>query len=328
MSLLAKQNFATEFRNRLSAKLTIAEADIVFQELINHMAFYEIEQNATGGNKKEFTDMVDLYLNTLDIEGRSKNTVYRYRRKLLRFMEYDPTPIRQMTVFNIRQYLAYEKSRGICDNTLRGDRDIYHAFFGWLHREGLLQLDPCSNLSPIKVKKEEKQPFSDVELEKLKDACETQRDKAMYYFLLTTGCRISEVSSINIKDINFKECEVKVLGKGNKERTVYFTPVASMYLEQYLKSRKDTCEALFVGKGSKRLQKNGFEQRLHKIAKKAGVENVHPHRFRRTLATQLIRNGMPIEEVAMLLGHEKIDTTRTYVAIAQDRVKSSYNQYC
>jgi len=327
MSILAKQAFAAEFKNRLSTKLTMADADIVIAELINHMALYDIEQNEVDGNRKEFADMIDVYLNTLDIEGRSKKTLYRYKRKLLRFMQHDPTPIRQMTVFNIRQYLAFEKSRGMCDNTLNGDRNIYHAFFGWLHREGFIQMNPTANLSPIKVKKEEKEAFSDVELEKLKDACITPRDKAVYYFLLTTGCRISETVNANRRDVDLQNREIKVLGKGNKERTVYFTPVAAMYIEQYLESRTDDYEALFVGKGSERLSREAHAKQLKKIGANAGVKNVHPHRFRRTLATKLIQNGMSIHEVALLLGHEKIDTTRKYIAIDHARVKSAYQMY-
>lgn len=327
MSIIAKQIFTSELKNRLSDKLTSSDTEKVITELINQLAGYDIEQNVLESNQKEFREMIEIYLNTLLTEGKSENTIYQYRRKLIRLMEYDPTPIRLLTVFNIRQYLAHEQSRGLKSTSIQGTRDVYHAFFGWLHREGLLPTNPCANLSPIKTTMEEKKPFTDLELERLRSACTTKRDKAVFYFLLTTGCRISEIVNLNRTDIDFINLEAKVLGKGKKERTVYFTRVAAMYLEQYLKSRKDDHEALFVGVKSSRYSKNCHEKRLKEIGKKAKVTNVHPHRFRRTLATNLIKNGMPILEVAMLLGHSKIDTTRKYVSIEQEKVKSSYQHY-
>ena len=327
MSVIDKQLFANEFKERLSDKLTTKDANTVIAELVEQMSSYELGKLAEVGNTKEFEDMIELYCNSLLVAGRSENTIKRYRYKLRRFMNYDKTPIRQMTVFNIRQFLAYEKSRGIKDTTLRGDRDIYHAFFGWLHREGLLPYDPCSNLSPVKKKKEKVLPFSDVELEKIKSTDLTTRDKAVISFLLSTGCRISEVVALNRKDIDFQNMEVKVLGKGNKERIVYFTNVTSMYLEEYLAERKDDSEALFAGKGTDRLKKGAYEKRLRQIGDQAGVKKVHPHRFRHTFATNLIDNGMPIQEVSVLMGHERIDTTQQYVYTDQRRVENSYRKY-
>lgn len=327
MSIIAKQTFATELKERLSDKLTPKEIDEVIGELTSQMAFYEMERRNDEDGQKEFDEMVKLFSDTKLIEGRAESTVKRYKYILHRFRERDNTPIREVTVYNIRQFLSYEKGRGICDNTLRGYRDIFNSFFGWIHREGLIPTNPCANLNPIKCKKEERKPFSDVDIERLKEACTNIRDKAIITFLLSTGCRISEVCSLDIEDIDFRNLECVVLGKGNKERTVYLDNVAAMQLDNYLSCRYDKNKALFVGKGTTRMHPGGIRKRLHELGEMAGVENVHPHRFRRTLATNLIKHGMAIHEVSRILGHEKIDTTMKYVYTDQINVKNAYRKY-
>ena len=327
MSVLAKQAFATELKDRLYDKLTTKDADTVIAELVEQLTGFEIEQIESDTNHKEYEDMLNIYCNTLQMEGRSEQTIKRYKRELMRFHEYDPTPVRHITVFNIRQYLAAEKARGLADSTLQGNRDIFHAYFGWLHREGLLPSNPCGNLRPIKGKIEEREAFTDVEVELLKNGCKSIKDKAMVSFFLTTGCRVSEVVNINIKDVDFQNRSVKVCGKGEKERYVYFTQVTAMYLKKYLDTRTDNLDALFVSKYRQRMTKSGFEAKLRNLGKKVGIKKVFPHRFRHTFATNMIRNGMPIQEVAILMGHANIDTTRVYAHTSQDRVKISYLKY-
>lgn len=327
MSVLAKQAFATELRDRLYDKLTTKDADVVIAELVEQMAKFNLEQIDTSENSKEYEDMVKLYCNTLSMEGRSEATVKRYERELMKFHAYDPTPIRHITVFNVRQYLAAEKARGIADSTLHGNRDIFHAFYGWLHREGLLPNNPCGNLRPIKGKTKERDPFTDVELERLKSVCCTIKEKALLSFFLTTGCRVSEVVGINREDVDFANHSIKVCGKGDKERYVYFNQVTEMYLKEYLRTRTDNLDALFISKYRNRMTKSGHEAVLKSLGARAGVQRVFPHRFRHTFATNLIRNGMPIQEVAVLLGHSNIDTTRVYAHTNQDRVKLSYIRY-
>lgn len=327
MSVMAKQAFAAELRDRLYDKLTAKDADIVITELVEQMSRFNLEQIDSEENSKEFEDMLGIYCNTLMMEGRSEATVKRYRRELMRFNRYDPTPIRHITVFNVRQYLAAEKERGLADSTLQGNRDIFHAFFGWLHREGLLPSNPCGNLRPIKGKIEEREPFTDVELEQLKSGCRNIKEKALLSFFLATGCRVSEVVGINIKDVDFANHAIKVCGKGEKERYVYFNQVTEMYLKEYLTTRTDDLEALFVSKYKQRMTKTGHEAVMRKLGQRTGVQRVFPHRFRHTFATNLLRNGMPIQEVAVLMGHSNIDTTRVYAHTNQERVKLSYLRY-
>jgi site-specific recombinase XerD len=172
-----------------------------------------------------------------------------------------------------------------------------------------------------------KKPYSAVELERIRSACGNIRDLALVDFLYATGCRVSEVSHLDISDIDFDNLECTVIGKGNKERIVYLSDVAAMHLQEYLQGRKDVSEALFSGKGSDRLSKNGIEAALKRIGKKAKVENVHPHRFRRTLATNLLDRGMNIQDVAKILGHADLKTTQIYCFISQKNVKVAYQRY-
>lgn len=236
-------------------------------------------------------------------------------------------PLRKVTVYHLRSYLMTLRNKGDKDSTVKSVREVLCAFFGWLYKEGLLERNPCSNLSPIKCAKVVRLPYSDVELERIKEACRTPRDKAIVSFLLSTGCRIGEMCALNRDDIDMVNAECIVHGKGNKERKVYINPVAMMNLKAYFGMRKDLCSALFVGKGTDRITPGGVRFMLRKIEERSGVENVHPHRFRRTLATNLINRGMPIQEVAAVLGHDKLDTTMKYVYIDGRSLKTAYLKY-
>ena len=327
MSILDKQLFAKDLGEKLGDRFTPKEIETIVSEINLELSNYSIERQYTDAGQQDFEDMLSLFINTKRLEGRSEKTLERYRYIIGKFRESDKTPVKDVTVFNIRRFLSKEKERGLSDRTLTGYRDVFSSFFGWLHREGLLEHNPCSNLMPIRCKKEIRKPYSDIDLEKLKEACETPRDKAIVSFLLSTGCRISEVCALNRSDIDFDNLECVVLGKGNKERTVYLSDIAAMQLKGYLASRTDDNEALFIGKGTTRMHPGGIRKRLKELAHKASVENVHPHRFRRTLATGLIDHGMPIQEVAFILGHDKIDTTMTYVYVDKQNVKNSYRKY-
>lgn len=327
MSIIAKQTFIAELRERLRTKMTLAEIEELSREISEQLTYYKMERVEEDDGRNEFEEFLSLFINTKRIEGRSEKTLDRYAYILKRYKETDPTPIHKITVYNIRQYLAKEKTRGIADSTLQGYRDVFSAFFGWIHRERLIPLNPCANLNPIKCKKEIRLPYTSVEIERLKEVCSSVRDKAIICFLLSTGCRISEVCGLNRADVDFNNLECTVLGKGNKERTVYLDSVAAMQLQKYLDSREDNDEALFIGKGTSRMQPGGIRKCLRVIGDRAGVPNVHPHRFRRTLATNLIKHGMPIQEVANILGHEKLDTTMMYVYLDKQSVKNSYKKY-
>mgnify|MGYP002234441008 CR=1 FL=1 len=187
--------------------------------------------------------------------------------------------------------------------------------------------NPCASLKQIKYRKTVKKPYTATELERIRQACTNVRDLALVEFLYATGCRVSEVAGLDVADVDLDALECTVLGKGNKERTVYLTEVAAMYLEQYLGTRRDAGEALFVGRKGKRIGKNGIEAIIKRLGRRAGVDNAHPHRYRRTRATNLLDRGMNIQDVAAILGHADLKTTQIYCFISQSNVRAAYRKY-
>lgn len=326
MSMYSKQSFLFDLRECLSADFDDQEISLIVTKILTVTDSYDMEfikKNAPS----DYRMYLNCFIDAKKIEGRSEKTLNRYSYILTKFFNKVNLPVESITIFHMRNYFANEKQRGLCDKTLNGMRDVFNSFFGWLQKEGMITLNPCANLGMIKCVQKIRMPFSDVEIERLKEHCSSTRDKAIICFLLSTGCRISEVCALNKDDIDFNRLECVVLGKGNKERTVYFDEVTAMLLKRYFDERKDKSDALFVGKGTNRMQPSGIRSQLHKIGKKANVENVHPHRFRRTLATNLIDHGMSIQEVATILGHEKIDTTTTYIYVNIENVKNAYKKF-
>lgn len=327
MSITAKQTLVREIERTMKDKLTAADLVTLTDAISVCLAKYDVSRLPDADTGQEFDDMMDAFLSAKRIEGRSDKTIAYYRYVLSRLKSDANIPIRDITVFTLRSFLSKEQSRGIADRTLEGYRCVFSSFFGWLQKEGLLPSNPCANLSPIKCMKKVRTPYSDIDIECLKEACDNSRDKALVSFLLSTGCRISEVCGLDRDSIDFSGKECTVLGKGNKERTVFLDDVTSMLLQRYLSERTDPYNALFVGKGSERMTPGGIRAKLKTIAERASVDNVHPHRFRRTLATGLIDRGMKIQDVAAILGHEKLDTTMKYVYIDKNNVKNEYRKF-
>ena len=327
MSITAKQYLIKTVSAQLCRDLTAADLETVQDRLNEVLAMFEVETAAEGKNDAESEDLLDAFLTAKRIEGRSEKTLTLYRYRIGRLIQAADVPIRHLTVYHLRKYLMDQKDAGLADKTLEGMRSIYCSFFGWLHNEGLLPMNPCANLAAIKCAKVVRLPYSDVDLEQLREACKTNRDRAIMSFLLATGCRVGEIVGLNKKDVKLNAAECIVLGKGNKERTVFLDPVSGMLIKQYLDTRKDTCPALFAGKGSERLTPGGVRFMLRNLADRTGVDHVHPHKFRRTLATNLIHHGMPIQEVAAILGHDKLDTTMQYVVLDKSDVRNAYRKY-
>lgn len=298
--------------------------------LLDKLDKYEISERSTEIVVRDGTaeGLLRKYLATKRIEGKSERTIKRYADLLSTFISGLDRRLHELTAFDIRLYLSmYKEKRKVKNRTLDNMRKVLSSFFSWLHDEEFIPRNPCRAVKSIKYDKVLRLPFSGEELERLKSACTNARDIALIHFLHATGCRVSEVVSVDISDVDFQNRELVVYGKGGKERTVYLTQVASMYLEEYLKKRKDGSKALFTGKGSNRIQKNGIEAAVKRIGERAGVDNVHPHRFRRTLATELISRGAAIQDVQMILGHEDIRTTQVYVYVDKRNVKNTYDKY-
>ncbi len=323
-------NVIQKVMEKLKGRVTNETAAIVQDILTLELNDYEINEKCTALSDIDNSAEGQLrkFIATKRIEGIADTTLKRYydtNRQMLSFLN---KPIYEITTFDLRFYLSYRRqTSGISNRSLDGMRRCYCSFFKWLTCEGILTKNPCMGLSQIKYKKTIKKPYSPTELEKLRKACDNIRDLAIVDFLYCTGCRVSEVSRLDISDINFDTLECTVVGKGNKERIVYLYPVAAMHLQEYLNTRNDYSSALFVGKGSDRLGKNGIESLLRRVGIQAKVENVHPHRFRRTLATNLLDRGMNIQDVAAILGHCDLKTTQIYCYISQSNIRAAYQKY-
>ena len=292
---------------------------------------YEVQERCTAVTTTDTTseDYLKAFIITKRIEGMSEQTLTRYYDDNMKLIQTIGKPIKEMTTNDLRYYLALKRTRDHNSNvTLEGIRHCWSSFFGWLTKEEIITKNPCLKLSQIKCPKQVKLSFSAVDLDKIKRACmDNPRDLALVDFLYSTGCRVSEVSALDVADVDFEKKEIVVLGKGDKQRKVYLTDVAALHLKEYLNGRKVASKALFTSKSGKRLSKNGIEAACKRLEKRSGVENIHPHRFRRTLITDLLNSGMAMQEVSILAGHESVETTQIYYSETTANVKSNYLKY-
>lgn len=269
------------------------------------------------------------FLDVKALEGCSKATIENYKFNLNKFLlgvGKDPTEIATQ---DIRKYLAdYKRERGVSNTTLDNMRRVFQSFFTWMHREGYVLKDPCAAVNKIRADKIIKNPYSDEEMELMREAAKNLREKAIIEVLYSTGMRIGELEKLNKDDIDFVNGKAIVFGKGAKEREVYFNVKAQLALKKYLENRNDTNEALFVGLQSpyNRLKVSTYEKILRELGGRCGV-HCHPHRFRRTCATILLNKGMPIQEVSKILGHAKLETTMIYCEINQQSVAANHKKY-
>lgn len=326
MALESKIDFMRQMERQLADKVTVADMAKIMTVVSDILEGYEMS-NAAFGTPDEKDDLLDSFVSALMVENRSQKTIDRYVYIIGKLMKFAKVPTRKITVYHIRSFMQAEKERNIADSTIEGYREIFSAYFNWLQRENLIERNPTSNLGVVKCAKKNKATFSQTDFERMNMACKTTRDRAIINFLASTGCRVSEVIQLNRNDVRLDTLECVVRGKGNKERTVFLSEVAGMFLAKYLSERTDTEQALFIGKRKERLQPGGIRIMLNVIEKMSGVEHIHPHKFRRTLATELARKGMPIQVIASILGHEKIDTTMEYVMLNKEGVKNDYRRY-
>ena len=328
MSIASRTQLMKELSKVVGHYVNADKMDEIMAALSEKVSLFSIEQDqAPVGSDSETEDLLQAFLSAKEVEGRSPKTLSRYAYICRRALKRMGAPIRDVSVYHLRKYFAEEKARGVADSTLDGNREVLSSLFGWLHKEGLLRADPTANLGTIKVQKKVRKPYSQTDIEKLKEKCKSTRDKAIICLLMSTGCRVGEICGLDRDSLDFVNKEVTVLGKGNKERTVFLDDVSVMLLTRYLTQRKDNEPALFIGKRHERLTPSGIRAMLKILAEKAGVENAHPHRFRRTLATNLIDHGMEIQNVAQILGHEKLDTTMKYIYTSKGELKNQYRKF-
>lgn len=293
---------------------------------------YEIQERCTEVAIQDHSSegLLRRFLAAKRLEGKAESTIRQYYLVLSQLIHGLRVPIHEVGIYDLRFYFSvYKEQHKVGNRTLDNMRKYCSSFFGWLSDEGLIGENPARGLKSIKYIKTVKQAFSDEERELLKNSCENLRDLALTEVLYASGLRVSELVSLNRNDIDFISREAVVLGKGGKERRFYLSRVSCLYLKRYLETRKDTCPALFTGlrAPARRLTKNGVEAALRRLGRRAEVEKVHPHRYRRTLATNLIDRGANIQDVQQILGHADIRTTQIYYCVNQERVRHSYEKY-
>lgn len=277
----------------------------------------------------ENAQVVEGFLAAKKVEGCSESTLMYYRMMVEKLLCGLGKPIRDIGTNEIRAYLSeYQQNRAVSKVTIDNMRRIFSTFFAWLEDEDLIGKSPVRRIHKVRTEMLVKEVLSDENMEVLRDGCKELRDLAMVDLLVSTGIRVGELVKMNRGDIDFVERQCVVLGKGSKERQVYFNARAKIHLEQYLESRKDDNPALFVslGRQCNRLSISGVETRLRRLGRKVGIGKLHPHKFRRTMATMAIDKGMPIEQVQKLLGHTRIDTTLHYALVSQSNVKQSHRK--
>lgn len=273
---------------------------------------------------------LESFITAKRIEGCSEKTLRYYRDTIVSMISATGKQPRQIMTEDLRTYLTnYQTERGSSKVTIDNIRRILSSFFSWLEDEDFIVKSPVRRIHKVKTAKVIKDTYTDEALELMRDNCGSTRDLAIIDLLASSGMRVGEMVSLNREDINFNERECVVFGKGNKERLVYFDARTKIHLQNYLDSRRDSNPALFVTLKApyERLKIGGVEVRLRELGKRLNLPKVHPHKFRRTLATSAIDKGMPIEQVQQLLGHQKIDTTMHYAMVKQQNVKLAHRKY-
>ena len=276
-------------------------------------------------------EYMDMFISAKRIEGCSERTLAYYKATIEHMLSIIVVPLRQVQTDDLRSYLAEYQLRNNCSKTtIDNIRRNLSSFFSWLESEDYIIKSPIRRIHKIRTGSKVKETLSEECVERLRDSCLHIRDLAMIDLLYSTGIRVGELVNLNIGDINFEERECIVYGKGNKQRKVYFDAKTKVHLKRYLEQRKDYSEALFVTLDSpfERLKISGVEIRLRKLGRLASLDQrVHPHKFRRSMATRAIDKGMPIEQVQKLLGHQQIDTTMHYAMVNQSNVKISHRKF-
>lgn len=311
--------------NEMAAYLSIAQMKKLQEVIVK--AFAENEAVKENISNEEYLSM---FLAAKQIEGCSARTIQYYKVTVEHMIRRIPLEIRKITTDDIREYLAeYQKMNSCGKVTVDNVRRNLSSFFSWLEEEDYILKSPMRRIHKIKTKQAVKEVITDEMIEQLRDHCKCKRDLAMIDLLYSTGIRVGELVGLNRTDINFEERECVVYGKGDKERRVYFDAKSKLHLQDYLKERVDDNPALFVTLDApyERLKISGVEIRVRELGRKLNMDKIHPHKFRRTMATRAIDKGMPIEQVQKILGHSQIDTTMQYAIVNQNNVKSAHRKY-
>lgn len=311
--------------NEMSEYLSVAQMKKLQEVMLK--AFSErTEPKRTIPNEEYLT----MFLDAKTIEGCSRRTIQYYRVTIERMLHNITQSVRKITTEDMRSYLSdYQKINNCSKVTVDNVRRNLSSFFSWLEEENYILKSPMRRIHKIKTNQQVKEVISDEDIERLRDKCTCKRDLAMIDLLYSTGIRVGELVNLNISDVDFEARECVVFGKGGKERRVYFDAKAKLHLQKYIDSRTDSNPALFVTLDSPydRLKISGVEIRMRELGRSVKISKIHPHKFRRTMATRAIDKGMPIEQVQKILGHSQIGTTMQYAMVNQNNVKMSHIKF-
>ena len=324
MSIQDKALLLNKVEKTLKPRMFANYLEEAVDEIKDHLDEFDVTHR---GNYSEVDDLLDVYINAKKISGKAESTLVDYRYIINRFLKAENVKTKDVTKEHVRHYISAELERGINPNTMNNIRQKLNSYFGWLEAEQLIPCNPVHNIEVVKGPQIVREAYSTVDVEIIKRNCKTLRDHAIVSLLLSTLCRISEITALNIDDLDLENQEITVTGKGNKQRKVFIDDITLMIMREYIASRSDDNPALFVGKRHERLKPGGVRAMLKEIESRCEVENIHPHRFRRTSITTLLLHGMPIQNVALLAGHSKIDTTMRYYAAKSDTIKIDYKKY-
>ena len=331
---MKKEEMILTITNEMSNNLTNYQLELLKNVLIIQFQNIEITILTDEIKKKEEQDTNEKFINSFlsakEIEGCSQRTISYYKENIQRLISKLEKPIKEITTEDIRNYLSEYKEINNCGSvTIDNIRRVFSSFFAWLEDEDYIIKSPVRRIHKVKTASIIKETFTDENIEKMRDECKNIRNLAIIELLISTGMRVGELVNLNIDDLNLEDRSCVVQGKGNKQREVYFDARTKIHLMQYLNIRKDNNKALFVSRNKphQRLSISGIELIVRTIGVKTDISRVHPHKFRRTLATMAIDKGMPIEQVQKLLGHVKIETTMHYAMVNQNNVKISHRKY-
>ena len=324
-----KEKVMREIEQKMASILNNEQKEKL-KEVLSY-TFFNIEvTNIKNELNEDTTDYAKLFISAKRIEGCSERTLNYYETTINNMIEKINKKVNCIETEDLRNYLSEYQSKNNCSKvTIDNVRRILSSFFAWLEDEDYIVKSPVRRIHKVKATQTVKETYTDEELEEMRDACTEIRDLAMIDFLSSTGVRVGELVNLDKVDVNMQERSCVVLGKGGKEREVYFDARTKIHLQNYLNTRTDNSSALFVSllKPYDRLKISGVEIRLRELGKKTNIKKVHPHKFRRTMATKAIDKGMPIEQVQILLGHRKIDTTLQYAMVNQNNVRNSHKRF-
>lgn len=311
-----------------SAVMDQQEVRRIVEEVLYDYDLFPVQRALVVQNN--MNDRILLYLASKKIDGLSQNTLENYSRHLNKFAMSMRKNVEDITTMDVRMYLSAYAKTGVKNSTIGTETDILRAFFKWLEDEEYINKSPLRKIKPIKIEKRLRQALSNEEMEILREGCKTYRERAIVEFFYSTGCRLEEVEKLNKSDIDWQKLQLRVIGKGNKERIVYINAQAKVHLQKYLMTRLDDCEALFVTERNpiSRLGRRSFQREFKKIGKVSGLKKkVFPHLIRHTMATHLLNRGADLVTVQALLGHEDASTTQIYAQISNINIEHEYRKY-